>query len=91
MVVISTKIWYEMSEHQRDIMRECAHNASEEYKGRWADFEAQVLAAAEEKGVQFIRDVDKAAFQEAVAPIYEELKNEQPDTYEIVQRIRALA
>ena len=45
----------------------------------------------QEKGVQFIRDVDKAAFQEAVAPIYEQLKTEQPDTYEIVQRIRALA
>ena len=41
--------------------------------------------------MQFIRDVDKAAFQEAVAPIYEQLKTEQPDTYEIVQRIRALA
>ena len=91
MVVISAKVWHEMSEHQQNIVRECAHNASEEYKGRWAEFETQVLAAAEEKGVQFIRDVDKAAFQEAVAPIYEQLKTEQPDTYEIVQRIRALA
>ena len=91
MVVISAKVWHEMSEHQQNIVRECAHNASEEYKGRWAEFETQVLAAAEEKGVQFIRDVDKAAFQKAVAPIYEQLKTEQPDTYEIVQRIRALA
>ena len=68
-VVISSDTWNEMSDYQRQIISECAKEASEEYKTAWKEFEDEVLEkAVSENGVELIRDVDIAAFQEAVQP-----------------------
>lgn len=91
MVVISTNIWNQFSEEQRTAVTECAKAATEEYKTAWKNFEDEVLAAATEKGVQMVKDVDIAAFQEAVQPIYESLKTANPTTYAVVEEIRAMA
>lgn len=88
-VVISQNIWNEMSEEQRQVMEECAKEASQVYIGKWAEFENQVIDKAKNDfGVEFITDVDKAAFQKACQPIYDELKTEQPDVYNIVEKIQ---
>lgn len=88
-VVISQTIWNEMSEEQRQVMEECAKEASQVYIGKWAEFENQVIDKAKNDfGVEFITDVDKAAFQKACQPIYDELKTEQPDVYNIVEKIQ---
>lgn len=88
-LLISTKTWNEMSDNQRQIMTECAKAMTEDYKTAWTDFENEVLADAEAKGVELVRDVDTAAFQEACQSIYEDLKTESPEVYEYVQRIQA--
>lgn len=90
-VVISSNIWNQFSDEQKSIVKECAKTATEEYKTAWKNFEDEVLAAATEKGVELIRDVDIAAFQEAVQSIYEDLQTSSPTTYEIVEEIRAMA
>lgn len=91
-VVISAKIWNEMTDSQRDIVKSCAKDATEQYKTLWADFENEVLEkATNDFGVELVRDVDIAAFQEAVQPIYENLKNSDPNVYAVVEQIRALA
>ena len=87
-VVISTNIWNQMSDNQKEIMTTTAQQMTEDYKTAWADFENEILAAAEEKGVEMIRDVDVDAFKAAVQPIYDSLATDQPDVYAYVERIQ---
>lgn len=90
MVIISSNIWNQFSDDQKSAVTERAKAATEEYKTAWKNFEDEVLdKAVNENGVELIRDVDIAAFQEAVQPIYENLKTSNPTTYAIVEEIRA--
>ncbi len=89
-VIISTKTWNTLSDNQKNIIVECAKEMSEQYKTEWSDFEDEVLEkAVNEFGVELVYDVDKASFQEAVQPIYDDLKDNDPEVYSIVERIRA--
>ena len=87
-VVISTEIWNSMTDEQREIMRSTAADMVANYRELWAQFEEDVKAQVEGK-VEYVTDVDKAAFQEAVQGIYENLKANDPDTYAFVERIQA--
>ena len=91
-VVLSQKIWTEMTEEQQNVLKTAAKEASESYKTRWKNFEDEVLdKATNEFGVELVRDVDIKAFQDAVQPLYEKLKTESPEVYEVVQKIRDAA
>ena len=58
------------------------------YRELWASFEDEVIQLANDKGIEFITDVDKAAFQDAVKGIYTDLEKDSPSTYEFVKRIQ---
>ena len=90
-LLISTETWASMSDHQREIMTECARKMTEDYKSAWTAFENEVLAAAEAKGVEMVRDVDTEAFQQACQSIYTDLETESPDVYAYVERIQQAA
>lgn len=91
-VVLSADVWNSMSDAQKETLKTCAQAATDEYKVAWKAFEDQVLeAAVNNNGVELVRDVDIAAFQAAVAPIYENLKTSEPDVYAVVEKIRAAA
>lgn len=85
-VVISTDVWNSLTEEQQTAIKTAAKEASQEYKARWAAFEEEVMAAA--TNVEFIRDVDVAAFQAAVEPLYENLKTQDAEVYGVVEKIR---
>ncbi len=90
-LLMSTKTWNAMSDHQREVMTACARSMTEDYKTAWAEFEDEVLTAAQEKGVELIYDVDLPAFQEACQSIYTDLEANSPDVYAYVQRIQQAA
>ena len=91
-VVLSADVWNSMSDAQKEVMKSCAAAATNEYKVAWKAFEDTVLeAAVNNNGVELVRDVDIAAFQAAVAPIYDNLKTSDPDVYAVVEKIRAAA
>lgn len=91
-VVLSAKIWNVMTPEQQEVLKSCAKDATENYKAAWKDFEDEVLENATTKfGVELVRDVDIAAFQEAVQPIYEKLKTDDPEVYGIVEQIRGMS
>ncbi|MGM9973205.1 MAG: TRAP transporter substrate-binding protein [Clostridiaceae bacterium] len=91
-VVLSAKVWNEMSEEQQNILKTAAKEASENYKTRWKNFEDEVLEkATNEFGVELVRDVDIKAFQEAVKPIYEKLEKDSPEVFNVVNDIRGMA
>lgn len=92
MVVIASSVWNKFSDEQKSIVSECAATATEEYKDAWKKFEDEVLdKAVNQNGVELIKDVDIAAFQAAVQPIYDNLKTSNPTTYAVVEEIRAMA
>lgn len=88
-LLISEATWKKMSQSQRDIMTECARHMTEQYKTSWADFETSVLASAQEKGVELIRDVDTAAFLQACSSIYERIRQQDTQMYSFIERIQA--
>jgi tripartite ATP-independent transporter DctP family solute receptor len=90
-VVISSKVWNSMSENQQNIMKTTAADMTESYKSAWAAFEDEVLESATANGVELIRDVDTAAFQEACQSIYDNLKTSSPSVYSIVEKIQNAA
>ena len=91
MVIISSNIWNQFSDDQKSAVTECAKAATEEYKTAWKNFEDEVLdKAVNQNGVELVKDVDIAAFQSAVQPIYENLKTANPTTYAVVEEIRAM-
>lgn len=91
-VVISAKVWNSMSDAQKAAVSKCAKEATEGYKVAWEEFENEVLDnAVANFGVNLVRDVDIAAFQAAVQPIYEKLKTENPEVYAVVEQIRNAA
>ncbi len=90
-VVISQKTWDAMSDSQKEIIKSTAKDMSANYKQAWKEFEDQVIEDAKtNKGVEFVEDVDIPAFQQAVQPIYDKLKNDEPDTYALVEKIQAI-
>lgn len=90
-LLISSNTWNALSDHQREILEECAREMTEGYKASWAAFEEEVLATAKEKGVELIYDVDTAAFQEACQSIYTDLEANSPEVYAFVERIQQAA
>jgi tripartite ATP-independent transporter DctP family solute receptor len=89
-VVISTRIWDSLSAQEQAWIREAAHESAELQKILWERSERQSLETAEAAGVT-ISYPDKEPFQQAVAPMYDALRQDQPALYEIVQAIRRVA
>ncbi len=90
-LMISTATWKSMSDNQREIMTKCARKMTEDYKVAWSNFEDQIMATAQSKGVEMVRDVDIPSFQSACQSIYEKLKANSPKVYAFVARIRDAA
>lgn len=86
-IVISSKVWADMSDEQKKIMNDTASDMVKNYRGLWAKFEEDVKAQVGDK-VTYVTDVDKTAFQKAVQGIYEGLKSSDPATYLFVERIQ---
>lgn len=86
-IVISSKVWADMSDEQKKIMNDTASDMVKNYRGLWAKFEEDVKAQVGDK-VTYVTDVDKPAFQKAVQGIYEGLKTSDPATYSFVERIQ---
>ncbi len=88
-VLISSAALNRMSDGNRTAVEEAAKESTEFQKQVWAEAIAAEKTKAEEMGVEFF-ETDVAQFQEAVAPMYEELKAE-PAKYALFEAIRAEA
>ncbi|USD68266.1 TRAP transporter substrate-binding protein [Vibrio sp. SCSIO 43136] len=88
-LVISTKSLEKLSEEERKALKTAAKASSELMKELWAKSEEKERAKAQKMGVEFVQP-DKAAFVEAVQPIYAELKTSNPELDKLVQEIKAV-
>lgn len=85
-VLISTAALDRLDDDQRKAVREAAVESTAYHKELWADaVNAEREKATEDFGITY-HEVDKAPFQKAVQPIYDDLSGDQA---ELVEKIRA--
>lgn len=90
-LVMSAKVWKNISEEDREIILECAQNATEAHKVMWEESINQAVIDAQAMGVEFVYDVDKEAFREATAGLVEEYREEYPgvsDMLDLIDQVR---
>lgn len=88
-MIVSTKVWESLNEQEQQWLQEAAdESATYEYK-IWAEATEESLSELRKAGVT-ITYPDKQPFREAVEPMYEDLKIQQPEIYKIVEEIRAV-
>lgn len=88
-LVISTKIWEGLSEKNQKALMEAAHKATLKMRELWVASENKQKELALKQGVKFVM-VDKAPFKKAVEPMYEMLKKDDLETYQVVEEIKAI-
>lgn len=89
-VLISNMALEKLTDDQRAAVYEAMEESIEFQKQAWSQaIEAVRQSAIEDFGVNFY-DVDRIPFQQAVQPIYDELKN-YPEQHELYIDIRAMA
>ncbi len=86
-VAMSKSSWDKLSPEDQAILREAARNSAGVQRKLWADQEK----ASEEKvmaaGSEIVKDIDKTAFVEAMAPVYEKYVT-TPEAQDLVKRIQ---
>jgi tripartite ATP-independent transporter DctP family solute receptor len=88
-LAVSAQLWERLSEEDREIFREAARESAELQRRLWQEREVVSRRIVEEAGVTIIEgdDVDKQAFQDAMAPVYDEFAGEG-HMAELVKRIQ---
>ena len=83
-LVMSSKIWANISPEDQQIILEAAHESTESHKIAWdTAIDEAIEEAKTEMGVTFVDDVDKEAFREAT----KNMVNEYCDQYPGVQKL----
>ncbi len=88
-VCISTAAWEALSPEDQEIVRQAAIDSAVLQRELWAERSAASRAKVEEAGVQINEVESKAAFQEAMEPLYAAFIDENPDLAGIIEQIRA--
>lgn len=85
-LVISTVIWNDLSDQEKQWIQEAADESYIHQKILWQESTMKALKAVKEAGVEIIYP-DKTPFMEKVQPMLEEYKVEK-DVYELIQKIK---
>ncbi len=89
-IVMSLSRWNSLTGDQQRIVRDAARAATNHMTERWQHRVAQAMADARAADVTVIEDVDIAAFQRAVQPLYHDYLAD-PIVGPLIHRIRAEA
>lgn len=76
-LVVSTDVWDNFSDEERQTIRKIAKETIEYQKNTWNKYVAKAKVTLAKQGVSFVES-DTAAFQKAVAPVYEKFKKDYP-------------
>ena len=87
-LLISTKIWDQLSDEQQQWMKEAAKESSDYQKKLWKESEEEALAGMKKAGVEIIYP-DKEKFREKVAPMYKEFEKD-PEMKKMIEAIQAI-
>ncbi|MGF1762682.1 TRAP transporter substrate-binding protein DctP [Aliivibrio kagoshimensis] len=88
-LVISTKSYDGLTPEYQKIVKKAALDSMELMKELWDKSEKAERAKAEKMGVTFVTP-NKAAFRDAVKPMYNEIKTSNPELHTLVEEIKAV-
>lgn len=88
-LLISTHVWERLTPQQQTWLQEAADASAQYQKKLWDEATQKALRTVKEAGVEIIRP-DPKPFQEAMQPVYEYYKEEEPQVYELYQDVRTL-
>ncbi|GAA4617859.1 TRAP transporter substrate-binding protein [Saccharopolyspora hordei] len=86
-LVISTETWERLDPADEQLLLDAARASTERQKVDWAETTQQAIAEAKAMGVQFITDVDTAAFREATRPVVDDYARQYPEVAELLSLI----
>lgn len=86
-LLISTKIWDNLSEEEQQWLQSAADESEVVERKLWKEAEQKALQVVKKAGVQVIYP-DKKPFAALVEPLYESYKNE-PEVYKLIREIKA--
>lgn len=86
-LVISAKVWDELSEKDQTALQQAADESMMFMKDLWAKSDEKEMKAAEKLGVQFVYP-EKASFQQAVQPMYDNLQKNNAEVYQLVEAMK---
>ena len=86
-LVMSQKAWASLSAEDQRIFRESALRSSRFMREKWRDLEEQSRARAEAAGVTIVKDIDRKPFEEAMLPLYEQVRRDAASA-QLIDRIR---
>lgn len=86
---MSLKTWEGFSPEQQEIVQAAASASANKQRELWQAREAASMAKVAEGGVTVNKIADKAPFQEAMAPVYDQYLAASPDMADLVKMIQA--
>lgn len=90
-LVMSAKVWDQISEADKQVILEAAYDSTEGHKVEWdAAIEASKKEASEEMGVEFVDDVDKEAFREATSGMLTQYREEYKGVDDLLNLIDSI-
>lgn len=87
-LIISTKIWDDLSPEFQNLIQEAANESEQHQKKLWKEATQHALEQVQKAGVK-IYYPEKKLFTEKIKPIYEEYKT-QPEIYQLIQQIKSV-
>ncbi len=87
LLMINKGLWDRLSEDEREALKKTARESSTAQRQFWREYVDEALAAVREAGCEVTEIDDVAAFQQAVAPLYERYGDVYGD---LIDRIRAV-
>ncbi len=90
-LVMSAKIWKNISPEDQQIILEAAYESTESHKAAWdAAISDAVEEASNQMNVEFVNDVDKDAFREATSNMVDEYCQEYPGVQNLLDIIHSV-
>lgn len=86
-MVMSAKIWDTISDSDKQIILQAAHESTESHKVEWDKATNQAIEEAKQMGVTFVDDVDKQAFRDATSGMVEDYCNKYPGVDKLLTTI----
>jgi tripartite ATP-independent transporter DctP family solute receptor len=87
-LVFSRKTWDSLSKDDQSLMRKLSREAQADEREHWLAYEKEAMDKARAAGIQFVENIDKKPFQDAVKPIWDKYG---PRFADLIKRIQAVA
>lgn len=88
-VCMSKRSWDALSAEQQEIVKTAARNSAEAQRELWTARQEESMAKVEAGGVQVNVVADKGPFQAAMAPVYAQFLEANPDFAGLVEKMQA--